>query len=516
MLDESLFSKAGEFKAKIESLKQLLKKESDLHKHYKSETDRLNEVIRLLKKQAFGPKSERWESEEQYRLFNEAESEAKKPDPPEEEASEVKPHKRKRGKRQPLPGNLEREVVVIDLPEEEKVDEDGKPLKVIGKLVSEKLTYEPAKVTVTEYQRLRYGKDAGEPVKTAPPVPMIIPKGIVTPSLLAGIITAKYADGLPLYRQEEIFKRHDILVSRSSMGRWILRAGEACRPIWNILEERLMAKQYVACDETHTQVLKERGRKAQSKSWMWVRCNPSDLETIVLFNYDPRRSKDVARDLFEGFKGYLQVDGFASYDVLEKNDGLVRIGCNMHGRRKFHEALTLGAKQGKTLAEEALKFYQMLYAAEEEYKKELIDFDERHKRRQEEAVPIWDEFGGWAKEKQRLVPPKSKIGQAFTYFTNQYDELRGYLKAGFLEPDNGLVERQIKYFAMGRKAWLFSDSESGAEASELFYSLVVTAKANGVNPFKALKEIFTEIPKATSIEDFERLANLLLGPTTRL
>jgi transposase len=488
------------------------------NKHYEEEISRLREIIAKFKKDIFGPRKERWVSEEQLvLLFNEAEVEAQKPESEEDEdlgETTVEAHKRKRGKRKPLPEHLPREVVVIDLQDGEKVDANGQPitLRVVGKEISEKLEYTPASLKVLEIHRLKYetvNPESGEgQIKTAKPMPSIVPKGIVTPSLLAGITVNKYADGLPLYRQEEIFARLGISLPRSSQGRWIIQAKEACQPIWNVLEDRLMRSIYVACDETWTQVLKEKGRSAESDSWMWLRCNPSDKEKIALFDYDPHRSGAVAKRLFMDFKGILQVDGYGAYNILEKQEGVMRIGCNMHGRRKFSDAHKIGAKQGQSLAEVALKFYKDLYDLEERMKE--MSWQERHDLRQKEAEPIWKKFKAWADDNQRKVPPKSKIGEAFHYFLNEYDYLIGYLRDGMLEMDNGFAERAIKYFAIGRNNWLFSDTEAGAEASSMFYSFVVTAKLNGVNPLRALTKIFEDVPMAKTIEDFERLADILV------
>jgi transposase len=511
----TLFSENEALREEIEGLRSLHARDEEKIDFLGSEIERLRELLVKLQKQAFGPKGERWEAEEQGKLvFNEAEVEAAKHEPEAEDEKEVTvgPYKKKiRGHRKPLPEHLPREIVVLELSPQERVDEHGNELKVVGKEISEKLSYEPAKVSVIEYHRLRYGYDSGEPVKTAPPVPSIIPKGIVTPSLLAAIVTAKYADGLPLYRQEEIFLRQAIELSRTSMARWIVQAAEAARPLWNILEEWLLAKPYVAADETHVQVLKEKGRKAQTKSWMWLRTNPWDKERIVLFDYDPHRTKDVAKRLFTGYAGILQCDGYGSYDVLEKNPGLIRIGCNMHGRRKFRAAAD-GSTKSKPLAAQALKYYRLLYAVEEEIKD--LSPEEKYRIRQEKAVPIWEEFRAWAEEKNKRVPRKTSIGDAFYYFLNEYKYLIGYLTDGRLNIDNGEAERKIKYFAIGRKNWLFSDTPEGANASALFYSFVVTAKANGVNPYEALKKIFAELPLAATIDDFERLAGILLGTTS--
>jgi transposase len=509
MTSESLFTQVDLSSLQVRGLCALIQKERERVVQYEQEVSRLYEIIRELKRHRFGKRSERWESEEQVLLFNEAEVESKKPEPESDDVIEVKAHTKKRGHRKALPGDLPREIKEITLPAEEQFTQDGTPLKAIGYESSEKLKYEPAKLTVIEYRRIKYGVDSGDYVKTAPPVPSIIPKGIATPELLADVVTKKYADGLPLYRQEDIWRRHGIELPRQTLARWIVTSSEACRGVYNLLVDRLMENFYVSCDETHTQVLNEKGKPAESKSWMWVRATPFGKNKIVLFDYDPSRSGDVVTRLFADFKGYLQVDGYSGYNVLEKNAEIIELGCNMHGRRYFEKAKVTGAKAGQGLAETGLKFYKTLFDLEEEIRDKPPD--ERHQIRQQRAVPIWDEFKKWADENHSKVPPKSKIGEAFHYFRAQYDCLIGYLKDGRLEMDNGFVERAIRKFAIGRNNWLFSDTEAGAEASALFYSLVVTAKINGINPYEMLKTIFTEVPKAKTAEDLERLADVIMG-----
>lgn len=293
------------------------------------------------------------------------------------------------------------------------------------------------------------------------------------------------------------------------MGRWIIKCAEACLPLWNVLSERLHESFYVACDETRTQVLKEAGRLAESQSWMWVRSTPHGKNKIVLFDYNQSRSQEVVNQLFMEYQGFVQADGYSSYNVLDKATGITRIGCNMHGRRYFEKALTIGAKEGKTLAEQAMKFYKDLYKIEEDCR----DFEpqKRFEYRQNKSRPIWEEFKSWSDKNTKKAPEQSKIGKAFAYFNNEYEHLVGYLKDGRLEIDNGFTERAIRKFAIGRNNWIFSDTVDGANASALFYSLIVTAKINGVNSYKALEYIFTEIPKAKSIEDYERLADIIVG-----
>jgi len=508
MRSSILFSDTEFLRLENHSLKANLENEKLRNDQYEEEISRLHEMLRALKREKFGSRRERWLSQDQMPLFNEAEAEAKNEDLL-AETVKVNPHSRKRGKRKPLPKDVPREVVVIDLPEADKVAPDGSALRVMGHEVSEKLVYEPATVKIIEYHRLKYGGAEGQDtVKVAPVLPCIVPKSIVTPSLLSQIITSKFADGLPLYRQEMIFARIGIEIPRSSMGRWIVTAHRGCVGIWNALEERLLRSPYASCDETPVQVLKEKGRTAESKSWMWVRSTPGAKNKIILFDYDPSRSGEVARRLFADYEGYLQVDGYAGYNGLETQKGLVRVGCNMHGRRKFHEALD-GAAKGQSLAKEGLDLYGKLFEIEERGK--LMSHDERFLLRQKEAIPVWDSMKLWAQKHQALVPPKSKIGTAFHYFLNQYEYLSTYLKDGMLEIDNGFAERAVKNFAIGRKNWLFCDTAVGAEASSLFYSFVVTAKLNGVDPYYALNEIFTQVPLAKTADDYDRLAAILLG-----
>lgn len=514
---QDLFTETAALRTQVNGLESLLKKHLEREQRYESEIEWYKEQLIKLRRDRFGPRKERWESEEQgILLFNEAEVEASKPEaaePETEDEVQVKGFSRTRGKRRPLPEHLPREKVIIELPENERFTEDGQPLKVVGEVVSEKFFFEPAKMKVVEYHRYRYGVDAGDPIKIAPPIPSIIPKGIVTPSLLAHIVIQKYADGLPLYRQEEIWGRYGIQLSRSSMGRWVVQAAEACRPIWNVLEEWLLDDPYVSCDETHIQVLKEKGRNAERQSWMWVRTTPARRQPIILFDYDPHRSAEVAKKLLAGYQGHLQVDGYGAYNWTEKKEGIYRIGCNMHGRRGFSDA-NKGAKAGRGLAAQGLKYYQQLYDIEEKAK--AMGPPERKALRDTKATPIWDEMKRWAEKYLPEVPHKSYIGKALNYFLEEFEYLQAYLKDGILEIDNGFAERTIRKFAIGRNNWMFSDTPDGADASALFYSFVVTAKLNGINPYDALKSIFDRIPTASTIDDYEELAKLLLSQDTLL
>jgi transposase len=271
---ETIFSSEIDFlKNEAQSWKLRFEKAEEKIKYYDSEVSRLYEMMAELKRMKFGTKSERWESSEQL-VFNEAEVESRKPDPlGEENETEIKVSahtKKARGHRRPLPENLEREEIILELPESERFAEDGSPLKIIGYELSEKLSYEPSKTKVIVYRRAKYGVDSGDYVKTASPVPSIIPKGIATAELLASVVIEKYGYGMPLYRQEYKFDQMGVDLTRQTMARWVVKSAEACMPVWNILCDRLLESFYVSCDETHTQVLKEKDRSPETKSWMDV------------------------------------------------------------------------------------------------------------------------------------------------------------------------------------------------------------------------------------------------------
>ncbi len=512
---------AENFKLEICEYQAALHEERQRLKHFSEEHDRLVEVLREFKREVYGKRSERWVPVEQAALFNEAEVLAKESgtDQEQEDQVEVKAHTKARGKRKLLPENLPREIVVIDIAESEKFDEAGKlRVRLIGHECAEQIEYSPSSMKVIETRRLKYESltDLGESVvQTAAMPPQILPKSMARGSLVAGIVVHKYADGLPLYRLEEIFARAGLTLPRQTMARWVVTVAKLCQPIWNVLEERLMRSNYVSVDETWTQVLKETGKRAESKSWMWVRANPGCDEKILLFDYDPTRSGEVAKKLFTDYEGYLQADGYSGYNfTANTNEKIVRIGCNMHARRYFEKAKVSGIKQSRGLAEQGLGYYHRLYAIEEQARDYKLSAEDRFLLRLNEATPIWNEMKVWADTHIKRVPPKGKIGQAFGYFVNQYDFLRSYMQDGHLEMDNGHVERMIRKFTIGRNNWMFSDTEDGANASSLFYSLVITAKANGVEPFEALRKIFDEIPLAQTIDDFERLAGYLLRPNT--
>ncbi len=520
---QNIISEIDQLRIENEGLKELNKNLISQIEILKSEIEKYAGMLRELQRAQYGKKSERWESQEQtLMVFNEAEVEALKAEPDEtqdatEDSSEVKVegYTKKRGHRKPLPPHLEREIVKIELLPEKRFSQEGLPLKEIGYEVSEKLVYQPSKLSIKEIHRVKYGVDAGDYDQTAP-YPCILPKSMASESLIAGLITHKYADSLPLYRMEEIFSRQGVDLPRCTQARWLIEVSKKLQPILNILSDRLIESFYISADETRFQVLKEKNREAESQSWMWVRSTPYGENKIVIFEYDPSRSQEVAKRIFQDYKGYFQCDGYAAYNILEKAEEIYRLGCSMHARRYFEKAFTLGSKSGQSLADRGLDIFKNLFKIEDEIRDQVPE--ERKKIRLEKSLPLWNSIKEFTDLNQPKVPPESLIGKAFTYIKNEYKYLIKYLDDGRLEIDSGFVERMIRKFAIGRNNWLFADTIAGAESSALLYSIVITMKVNGVNPYKALNYILEEIAKIEFLEEssdllmrYEALADIIVA-----
>lgn len=478
--------------------------------YLESEVARLTHNLNLLKRDKFGSKSEKFtELPAEQLLFNEIEKEAKADTSEPEQTELIEGYTRKkkgRGARKPFPAGLLREEITIDLPESEKIcPKDGTPLKEIGEEVTEKLKVVPAKVIVVVEKKKKYACPCCESHMAQAKSNSILPGTIATVELVAYLIFSKFFQGLPLYRLEELMKLNGIDLKRGTMASWLIHVAEKLQPIWNILEEWALASGYMGIDATSIQVLKEDGRKPEAKSFMWARGSPE--LGIVLFDYDISGAGKVASRLTAGFSGALQADAHGAYNRLEKQLSL--LGCMMHSRRKFHEAwISTGKKPG--LAENAIKMIKKLYKFEEAYKLQSLTADHRYEARLKEVKPYMAKIYDWCIEKKSRVLPSSPLGIAINYYLDEYDNLTGFLANGRYEIDNGWIERAIRKYAIGRNNWLFCDSVEGAKASSLFYSLVITAKLNDKDPYEVLVKIMRALPLASTIDDFEALAKLLV------
>ena len=492
----------------IDALKRIVAAQAD---HYEAEIERLREQLKLLLAKRFGPSSEKIPAD-QLRLFNEAEAET----PPEDEAPletvAIPAHERKRRGRKPLPDYLPRVRIEHDLPEAEKTCPCGCGLTRIGEETSEQLDIIPAQVRVLQHVRFKYAcKGCEETIKSAPVPPHPIPKSNASPGLLAHIAVAKYQDALPLARQERILQRAGVDIPRATLAGWMIKLGILLEPVIGQLRSRLLDYDIVQMDETRIQVLKEVGRAATSDSFIWVQRGGPPDRPIVLFHYDPSRGQAAAKVLLEGFAGFLQTDGFEVYAAVGAGTDIRLIGCFAHARRKFDEALKARGKKGKSgKAQMGLAFIQRLYAVERQLQD--VDPEQRARERHRQAEPILDKLHTWLEKSLPEVPPSTLTGKALGYLHNQWPKLIGYLDDGRLAIDNNACERGIRPFVIGRRNWLFADTPAGASASANLYSLIETAKANGHEPYRYLRHLFAELPKASSPEEIAALLPFNIAP----
>ncbi|OIQ58499.1 transposase IS66 family protein [Moorella thermoacetica] len=473
------------------------------------------EQFRLSKKRQFGVSSERTTPlQEQLLLFNEAEVEAR-PEAPEPDLETITYQRRKgRGRREMNLEDLPVEIVEHRLPEEERVCPCcGGPLHEMSTEVRQELKVIPAQVKVVKHVRYVYScrrcekEEITTPVVTAPIPAPILPGSPVSPSLMAYIMTQKYGAGLPLYRQEQQFKGLGIELSRQTMANWVLYgANKWLALIYDRLHEYLLTRDILHADETTLQVLQEPGREATTKSYLWLYRTGRDGPPIILYDYQTTRAGKHPRRFLSGFKGYLHVDGYAGYNELPD---VTLVGCWAHARRKFDEALKAlpeDKRNAPVTAREGLEFCNRLFAIERELKEATPE--ERYQIRQVRSRPVLDAFLAWLKNQKARVLPKSSFGQAIYYCLGQWDKLVAFLQDGRLELDNNRSERSIKPFVIGRKNWLFANTPRGAKASAITYSIIETAKENGLNLFHYLIHLFEKLPNL-DLQDKDALDQLL-------
>jgi len=477
----------------------------------------LEEELRLAKAHRFGRSADREVEEKQARLFNEAEDGAgqKSEQPPSEPPITVAAYNRKKAGRRALPENLPREEIVHDIPDEQKVCACGAVMKRMGEEVSEQLEVIPAQAKVIRHVRPKYAcricqgvetKDGA--VKIAPPAEQLIPKSIATPGLLAFLMVNKFADALPFYRQERIFARMGVELSRTTMCNWAMEVADRLSPLLHLMRDQIRAGPYVQIDETPLQVLEDPG----STSQMWVYRGGQRRAPTIFYAYHPSRSGDVPFQFLDGYRGWVQTDGYAGYDKLGSREGVVMLGCWAHARRKFVD-MTKAASMGSA-AHEAIEYIRKLYAVETDAEQRSLDETQRAELRRLKTVPMLEEFHGWLMELQDQTPPQGLLGKAVNYTLGQWDRLERYVQHGMLRPDNNLAENAIRPFVVGRKNWLFSATSRGAQASAALYSIIETAKANGHEPYWYLRFLFEGLISARTAEQFTALLPQNIDPKT--
>lgn len=481
--------------------------------HMEWEIGRLESLLRLARGERFGSSSEKLLHPGMRSLFPEqaaATDESHRDDT----TVEVKSHTRTPTPRKSYSEHLPREDVQLDIPEADRRCDccgGNQALKLVSEQISEKLHVVPAQFMVRRYHRPVYSCPTCETMKAATMPPHPIAKCGVTTETLAGIAVGKYMDGLPLYRQEQIFAREGIEIGRDKMSRWMVQLGERLQPLVGLLHRELMVGGELCMDETSIQVLKEEGRSPTSQSFMLVqaRGDPVCGRSIVLFHYSPSRSRESIGRLLEGFSGILLTDGLGVYDGFGgPQSGVIHAACWAHVRRKFVEAQkgTKATSRKGSLAEHGLRLINMMFQIEAEAMENLPT--ERLSIRQASTRPLVDELKCWLDQRVDQVPKKSLIGEAIRYTLGQWPKLVRFLDDGRIAMHNNFVENMIRPFAVGRKAWLFADTPEGAMANATLYSLLVTAKVNGLHPTEYLVRALTGVGTAQTEADLRQLLPL--------
>jgi transposase len=496
--------------ADVQGLQQLVVRLQNEVSFFSSRASVLEEELRLLRHKIFGRRSERFSEEElkQSVLFNEAEN---TPDvPTQAEATvEVAAHQRAKRGRRPLPSDLPRVEVVHDIPEDEKICSCGAPLVRIGEATSEKLDFIPVQLKVIRHIRPKYackkceGLGIPHPVKIAPVAAQIIDKSIVTPGLLAFILVSKFCDAIPFYRQEKQFARIGIDLPRVDFCNWAIQAAGQCDPLMELFLQEIRTGPVMQMDETRLQVMKELGRADTAQSFMWIMRGGPPGKPVIVYRYHPSRSAAIPLQYLSGFQGHLQTDGYEGYGEAASLPGIVHVGCWAHVRRKFDEAAKSSKRSGS--AHEALGRIGKIYRIERELRAQPLPPEVFLRSRAEQVLPILRDFKLWLETKTLQVPPSVLLGKAVNYALKEWEKLLHYLDSPHLTPDTNMIENAIRPFVVGRKNWLFSGSPRGAHASATLYSLIETAKANGLEPYRYLRYVFTKLPLAQNLDDYRSL-----------
>lgn len=488
------------------------------------EIESLKADLKFFRQYFFARKTEKSKiskDDRQLWLFNEIETHADDPEQKEGnddvQDTEHSHSPKKRGKRKPLPATLLRKIRIIELPQEKRICACGTPLIVIGEEKSEKLVVIPAQVYVEVTIRKKYAcpncegtEDPEHPTVRIPKMPEeLLPKSIASASLVAQIIWDKFCNGLPLNRQSNIWTSLGIDISVSDMSRWAIAAADKCSSLYSLLIKKCVESHIINMDETPLLVMKEPNRTNEQKSYMWVMCGTSDCPSRI-FHYDPSRGHQVAEKLLESFQGYLQTDGLAGYKIVGKRDGVEHVACLAHIRRKFKNVEKVAGKKHKNEVADIIlegigKIYDIERTLRDELKTNSITKEDFLKQRKLEAEPVLKYLIELIHQKIPITPPTSLLGRALSYASKQWADMSRYLDSPDLTPDNNIAENAIRPFVVGRKNWLFAGSPHGAYASALFYSLIETAKCNGIDPRAYINYVLDNIVSATTPELLEDL-----------
>jgi len=478
----------------ISSLKNIIIELIDNLKSKDRLIGQLEHRLDLLLRSRYGSKSEKINPEE---LLPQLRELFEQPQAPQEEepvkTQKISYERKVKGHgRNELPANLPREQKIYDLDESQKICPCcGDQLHKIGEEKSEQLNYTPASLYVLEHVRYKYGcvnKDCQQTIVTADKDKYEpIEKGLAGAGLLSQVIVSKYGDHCPLYRMEDIFSRHGVKISRSTMCDWMAQSAQLLKPLYELMKKRVLESKVVHTDDTPVKV-QDNGLNKCRQGRIWIYMGDEDNPYNV-FDYTSSRSREGPDEFLNGFMGYLQADAFGGYDGIYLTKPVTEVLCNAHARRKFHDA----RKIDPVISHTALAYYKRLYAVEKQIK-ELSPL-EKYNVRQAESLEIFKEYKDWLEsitEAQAL--PKSPIRQAINYCLNNWDALTRYTENGNLAIDNNAAEREMKQIALGRKNWMFFGSDKGGRTGAVLFSMTRSAKRCGLNMFAYIEDVLTRLP----------------------
>jgi transposase len=459
--------------------------------------EKLQHQLEQLLRHRYGRKSERVDPAQLLLFAQEILAQAEPaptPEPSPQPAPARNGSKKNGHGRKPLPAHLPRKPVLHDVaPEALPCPDCGTLRQCIGVEIREQLEYVPASLVVIEHRRPKYAcPDCKAHVVIAERLPEPIEKGLPGPGLMAHVATSKFADHLPLYRQEGIYRRWGVEISRSTMCDWMATAAGLLTPVVDLMLKKILQSKVVQNDDTPVPVQDPDG-KGTKTGRLWASVGDHD-HPYVVYRYTVDHSRAGPAAIFDGFEGYLQADAHSVYDALYASGKIIEVGCMMHARRRFYEARTSDPAR----SHQALAFISLLYDVEREAKEHEAEGYEafvaaREALRDERSRPLFDEFHAWLEAEVPKVLPKSPIGEAIYYALNHWPALARPLEAGFLELDNGACERAMKPAALGRKNWLFAGSDKGGETAAVLMSLCTTCKNLGIDPQAYLRDVLDRI-----------------------
>lgn len=491
----------------IQALKAALNTAEKRCEQYAQAYDQMHAQLIELIRNRFGKKSERFLDDPEHpqkSLFcdNEKFTAADEAGNKIENDIQIAAHNRK--KKNKIEKDIPVRIEIIPVPEEQKTCSCGACKEVIRYEPKQMIHHQPAVFEIIEQRRevvaCRKGCD-GE-IITAPAPLHVLPKIKATEELLSFLVVSKLDDRQPLYHLEkQLSERYGIDCSRQTMARWKIDLKFALQPLYNLMKDPVIDYDIASCDATTLQVLNEPGRAAETKSYVYcIRGGPPE-KSVILYEYNEKLHKQFVKEWFEGFKGYLHVDGDDFFELVGEVADLVN--CNAHARRKF-EPISQGAK-GKGLAKEAMRFFKELYKIEREAKNNKLTPEQRYNLRQEKSKPLMDKFKTWLDELYPTVLPQSALGKAMSYCINLWFGLTRYIEDGRLEIDNNLTEQEIKPLVIARKNFLFCASQEGADALCMHLSIIRTAKLHGHDPYHYYVKLLKGIPYCKTVEDYENL-----------